>query len=324
MEDEESRSPATPERLSALYKREIEPWLRKHESARLEVVRRTILVAAVGVVVTICWIWFAESRSLDSRLASAGAKMIFLVFFIATILVRARLRSKLKNLIVTKLTDLHGFEFIGLPPRDWLRPFHDLQLLPSFDSRAIEDRITGKIGQVVFDMAEANLLRRVGRSSSLVFRGLLIRVPSPRDVVGPILIRPGASAIEGGSSPESRPGKPVYIDDPDFEDRFEVRAMDMEEAVGVLDLAFRLMLADLCRGIGRLVAVGLYRNELFLVMPRSKDSFEPGSLFQPLPDPARLEAVADDIDVIYQVVGALNLHPLYPTAPPPELPSLPS
>src|SRR5262245_62849556 len=122
MEDSGPVSPPKPDELWALYRREIEPWLKTHEATRRVVILQTILVAALALVTAGVWLWFAELRSLDPRLAAAGFKAILLLGFIATILVRARLRSELKNLIVGKLVRLHGFTFLGWQPKKWLQP----------------------------------------------------------------------------------------------------------------------------------------------------------------------------------------------------------
>jgi hypothetical protein len=190
-----------------------------------------------------------------------------------------------------------------------------LHVIPESDSQRVEDRITGKVGEVRFDMAEAFLSRGRRKSRQQIYHGLLIRLPSPRDVTGPILVRADAGLFQGWLSSKPNPGTAVYFNDAAFEDRFEVRALDPEEAERLLDPALRSVLITLGQGIARQVTGAFYDNELFLSLSRGKDSFEPGSLFQPLPNPARVRAVADDIDIIHEIIDRLDLERIYPSPP---------
>ncbi len=307
--------------FSDYYAREIAGHMDDFEAARRAAIKRALPIALVGVV----------AAGLTGAVFGLGAGLVDLPFFgpektdltwIPLVVtfglfawawsVVATAKQKLKIFLAEKVCgffDLaytaggHGF------PLDW---FAELGLVPGFDRSTVEDRITGRHDQVSISLADANLKKRVrsGKRTSyrVVFQGLLCAFSFPKRFSGRTVITRDQGKIFNWFQGMAAPGERVHLEDPRFEDVFEVYSSDQVEARYLLTPTFMerlLTLAEKYRSsVLRLAFDG---DRLLLSLDIRADSFEAGSVFETADDPSRVTSLVEDISLIYDMIDTLGL-----------------
>jgi hypothetical protein len=184
-----------------------------------------------------------------------------------------------------------------------------LGVLPQFGKSCIEDEIFGTYRGVELSIVEAKL-ETGGKSSSVRFNGLLVSVRLPGRLNGTTLVvRDGG--LFGGASPSSVLQR-VRLEDPRFEDRYQVYGSDQIAARALLTPAVMERLMAL--GIGgeepRLLA-----DKGIIAMALGRDArenyFEPPSLADPVRGGEQLTGLSTDIGAVLKLVDAvLDMAPL--------------
>lgn len=303
------------------YAREIVGHMDEFEVARSDAIKRALPIALLGVV----------AAGVTGAVFGTGAGLIELPYFgpektdltwiplMVTIglfawawSVVSKAKHKLKIFLAEKVCGF--FDLVYMPggegfPLDW---FADLALVPGFDRSAVEDRITGRHDQVSINLADAKLKKRQrsGKRTSyrVVFQGLLCAFSFPKRFNGRTVITGDQGKIfnwfQGIAVPEER----VHLEDPRFEDAFEVYSSDQVEARYLLTPTFMervLALAEKYRsGTLRLAFDG---DRLLLSLDIRSDSFEAGSVFESAADPKRITSLVEDISLIYDLIDTLGL-----------------
>jgi hypothetical protein len=97
----------------------------------------------------------------------------------------------------------------------------------------------------------------------------------------------------------------VGLEDPKFERDFEVYGSDEVEARELVHPVFmERLLALETKFDGKRIRCGFQGGDL-LIAVEGRNRFEPGSMFQPLADPARVRAVINDIAEILRLIDSM-------------------
>ena len=163
-----------------------------------------------------------------------------------------------------------------------LDQFGASRILPDYDSIEVDDEIAGTHGGLPIEIIEVKLKRRVNKKTRVVFDGLLVGITLPRSLTSTTLIATDRGAWENFKS-RWRGGnmEVVRLEDPDFEERYEVYGTDQVEARALLTPAFMERFVKLATksdcGVPGAIADG---NYLAVALPKR---FGMGDLFEPPP-----------------------------------------
>ncbi|MEM9555925.1 MAG: DUF3137 domain-containing protein [Acidobacteriota bacterium] len=189
-------------------------------------------------------------------------------------------------------------------------------ILPSHDRASGEDYFSGSYKGVGLEFSEATLKEERGSGKNkrwvTVFRGVLVRLQMNKRFVGETILRRDSGSVGNFFSGLFQRTERIRLEDPHFEELFEVFGSDQVEARYLLTPAFMQRLVDLCNTLGSDKIAGVFFAEtLFLAIPhgkgKTKDLFEPPAFSKPADDPGEALRLMAEIEAILGVVDALQL-----------------
>lgn len=218
-----------------------------------------------------------------------------------------------KSMMVLPVAHEFGLEYEEAPGTLYsIQDFHGARLLPGWDRENFEDRMMGKRGEVDFEFFEAHLEKRQTTTDSqgrtrtrwvTVFRGQCLRFDFHKAFHGRTLVARDAGLFNrfGGD----RDMKLAKLEDPVFEKSFSVYTTDQVESRYLLTPDFMQRLVDLEETFhgGRLRCAFVGGEVLIAV--EGGDLFEPGSLFKPLDNPARIRELLNDFSTVFHLIDQI-------------------
>ncbi len=224
-----------------------------------------------------------------------------------------KIKKQAKTLIVEPVASRFDLTFIGEPGfQDTIQHARELGLVPSWDRSKFEDRITGARRGVDFEFFEAHLEeRRTTRDSNgntrttwvTVFKGQCLRFDFHKRFYGRTLVARDAGFFNRFSG--KRGMDRAKLEDPEFEKAFEVHTTDQVEARYILTPDFMQKLVDLERAFhGKKLRCAFAAGEMVICV-EGANLFEPGSMFTPMDDPARIRELLEDFSTLFHLVDSV-------------------
>lgn len=224
-----------------------------------------------------------------------------------------RLQKDAKGLMVRPVAEELGLAFDDEPGAlADLSDHRRLGLLPSYDRSRFEDRLSGQRNGIDFECFEAQLKRRKtetrnGRTTTryvTVFKGQCLRFDFHKRFFGETLVTRDAGFFNrfGGKQGMDR----ARLEDPRFEKAFEVYTSDQVEARYLLTPDMMSNLLEMERAFHGKKLRCAFSGEQMLVAVEGENLFEPGSLFDPLDDPARLRKILDDFSAVFGLIDTAS------------------
>lgn len=186
-------------------------------------------------------------------------------------------------------------------------------LMPNFDDYKSEDKFTGTYKDVDVELAEVTLTREQGsgrdRETVTVFKGLFALLTTRRAVAGKTVLKRDAGAIANWLGEKFGGMQKIEMADPAFEKHFEVYATDPAEARALLTPTIVEGMTALSKhmGDGRLQAA-FYDDQLFVMVPNSKDLFEPPSIFTSIVKDAGVARLSRELGDVLSIIDILKLN----------------
>jgi hypothetical protein len=304
---------------------QVKPWLEGLEDRRRRAVRRFFWAIPLAIGTAVAGSLMVSIFNVPLLLAVfvavgvAGAIMTF-----GAKEMRA-LSSELKGGLNSRIAEAFGLRYALSPvnaPR--FNAFCEHGMIPNSDRRSFEDHFAGEAHGAEFELYEAHLKQR-RRSKNrtyyvTVFRGVLIRIAFPRTVEGVTLITRDKGIFNAFESfgkktfgSAGRKLERIGLVDPKFEKLFEVYGTDQVMARYLLTPTFMERLLELERLLSgknsravfdEMLAPEAGRGEL-LIAAETGNNFEPGSLFKPLTERARVESLYAEIELIDDIIATL-------------------
>ena len=299
--------------FNAFHARRIAPELAALEERRRALLSRmgqSGLIAAVGAVGA-AWLHLSGVTLwalAPGLIAVLGAVYAFKCY--------GDLRQGFKAVLVSGVAEFFGLEYTAEPSDGPLRWFRELSLVPDYDRASMEDRIAGQHREVALELMEAKLEERRTRSSKsgtktyyvTVFRGLLCQFSFPKSFQGRTIVKTDRGGVFNWFQGLATPGERVRLEDPRFEEAFEVWSSDQVEARYILTPTFMERLLDLDRHFGGgSIRLAFDAERLLLAVTMRRDLFEGGSIFAPADDPKRIEEIVDELALLMEIVDILQL-----------------
>jgi len=297
--------------FDAFARREILPWLAQQEANRRRAVRQFIGIVAGTVVVVPLLLLLAFG------VLGTGIEIGIIVFGVfpafvggtGAFMMLAAFRRKMKGVLLPKVCEQLKLRYVGRAPDFPFDAFVRAGMLPRHDKHGLDDGIVCDEQGVLFSAAEARLTvrRRTknGTTDSTVWRGLLLAAHAPRKLKGLTLVMPARGFV--ARLFESRPAEPVDLGLPDLVQGLEIRSTFPEEARMILTERVMRRFAELARRLGDdKPSLAIVDDDVLLAIRSPRDRFEGGSLWKPMDDPARIEALLHEIDELLALAAALG------------------
>jgi hypothetical protein len=206
-----------------------------------------------------------------------------------------------------------------------LKRLAKLGLIPAWGKKRIEDEILGTYRGCSVNIVEAEL-ESGGKNSRVVFNGLLTELSFPGRFPGTTIVAKDSGIVGNAIHDfiEANGLRRVRLEDPRFEERYQVYGSDQISARALLTPAVMERLMDLERRTDgdppRLLAEnGTLRVALFNA--KGEDLFEPPSMANPLQGHDALVRLSSDIGSVLSLVDAvLDLAPMQTSAKAPADP----
>ena len=224
-----------------------------------------------------------------------------------------KLQQDAKIRTMTSLCRFLGLSYRLQPKNVSLGRLGELDLIPSYNEKKLEDQISGDVRGVGFDLFEAKLIRKTrdskGRTRrTTVFRGLLCEFDFHKNFAGTTIITRDHTKFGNFFAKYGKMGERIKLEDPEFERMFEVYGTDQVESRYLLTPAFM----ERTRRLNHMVGAGnlqlaFDKGRLLLAIKKSGGSFEGGSAFSNLTDITRIEKTIQELTLIYDVVEKLRL-----------------
>lgn len=281
------------EEFRATIEREVLPLLEPLEQFRLEKLasknRRKTWFRRIG------WLVWLPSVALDLYLLVSGHFTLYTLFVLGGCAVwvfypefqySRHYKEKLIPVLVRAFGD-YQYDKDGCIDLDAVKSF---DILPSYSRKSSEDYIHGEVEGVRFEFCELKLERRGSKSETNVHRGGALLISMPFQFSGYTVVRTDYGKL-GNLLAAPMAKDRVALENPDFEDRYEVYSSDQQYARYLLSPAMmeRIMaLDDLFRARAKGSGVTCeFRDDKALFML---------SYFGDLLDTADINASAYDLD----------------------------
>lgn len=296
-----------------VYEQEIRPSLIAREAERVAAAAKATQTAWIGGIIIALGVLFGfvVFKSPVVAILAAVAGFCVLMWGSAGI---TRLAGEAKTLIVEPIARRLDLTFVPAPGTcDSIFRHKDVGVVPGWDRSKFEDLVTGKRGDVDFELFEAHLEERrtttdsKGRTQTTwvtVFQGQCLRLDFHKTFYGKTLVTRDAGFFNrfGGAKGLQR----ASLEDPTFEKIFEVYTTDQVESRYLLTPDFMQKLVDLeavFKG-GKLKAA--FEGGEIYVTVQGGNLFEPGSMFKPLDSADRVRELLEDFAAVFGLIDAVT------------------
>lgn len=286
------------ESFDSVYQDTIEPELKDRESGRRQALQTFGLAIFAGVL--LCVIEFLLLPGFR------GPQLWFVTVVLAGLagyIPLRRVGRAAKTDVLTALCKPLGisYEASGFSPPAY-ETFRELRLLAPSDHNTFEDYFAGAREGRPFQLYEAKLVQGSGRSARTVFRGQLFKLAYPRPFDGVTVVLRDNGWLDRFACP---PGlAKVGLEDPKFEEIFEVFGSDQVEARALLTPAvMEQVLALEAAYAGEHIRCAFVRGDM-LVAVEGGNRFEMGSMFSTLVDRSKVESVANDLSAVFKLMDS--------------------
>ena len=194
-----------------------------------------------------------------------------------------------------------------------VRKYEKYDILPSYDREICEDHIKGTYKGLEIELVEASLQKRkVFRRSKLdtkeVFSGLLIKLNVAKNFKGKTIITADGGFVKNFFNEMGQELEYIKLEDPEFENVFEVYSDDQVDARYLLTTSFMERLIDVRKVFNSdNMKCSFFDRSLFMVVPLEKNMFEPGPINKPEDFIDDAKSLLKEIQTIFDISDTLKL-----------------
>lgn len=291
--------------LGGFYESDIAPYLAlKEKDRRAAVLNFGILVGALGALAVAV---FFFGPFPDGSNVQAAVMIVICAAALGTWIVN-KTRSDISHGLVERVSGKLGFAYRSRFDRPgYCETFSRLKLLPAFNLESWEDEVRGKHAGSSFTMCEAHLrYKSSGKNKNIrtVFHGQLLMLEYPKRFLGKTVVVRDAGILNALMKPGSEFQR-VGLASPEFEKAFEAWSTDQVEARELLDPLVLERFQELERLFKGKKLRAAFVDGVLLVAIETGDRLNMGSMFTPLEDPARVENLLAEFDVVFDLIDAV-------------------
>ena len=311
------------------YEQFIKPEIHRFEHQRIATLKSfgqrsfgalCLLVAAVimGIVFTVQGQTFHFFEKLFHG-ENVGQGIGHLVSILATTLTAIvawcylpvwRYKGSVKKTIFPPIFKFFGENFDYSPEALMgMEPLKSSEILPDYNRSILSDSIQGSHYDVTLDILWAHLKNDHDEIETNVFKGMFIFLGMNKWFYGKTIVKRDRGLLMNWANKPSEGLEKVNLEDPRFEEDFEVYSSNQIEARYLLTPSFmeRLQgLSDLFGGAD--IQASFYNQNLLLMIPLKKRYFSTGSIFQPATFTEEIQSILEEMNLIFKIIEELKLH----------------
>ena len=222
-------------------------------------------------------------------------------------------QTSIKNKIFPRILEFIGdFSFSAEVPTQ-VEQYKKSGLIPSFSRETNEDQIIGEYNGVKLKLFETHLQKKKlrGKRTRLVtvFNGLIIVLSMNKDFVGKTVVKQDEGVVGNWFGKKFSGLENIKLEDPKFEEMFEVYSTDQIEARYLLTVSFMERLLELAEIFDNSkIQLCFEDNLLLMVIPLRKPIFEPGPITEPEDFIDDAQSLLKEMHLICQIVDILKLN----------------
>lgn len=294
------------------YDRTIVPHLLAFEVKRIDAlrtIRRRMLIgipASVLLIVLACWlVQYLHTEKPQGILGGfiLGIIGIWAWIFVAQTRYHNEVKSKIFPALFRYLGDFR-YEPFGPFLIDILSPF---KIVPHYERETHSDYISGTYSSVPLLLEQVELVRGSGKHRTTVFQGLIVLLDVGKRFTGITVIRRDAGTMGNWFTSRDGYGETVRLEDPVFEERYEVYSSDQVQARYLLTTSFMERLMQLEQLFDSKLTASFSNQKLLIMLPSTKRWFEPSSMLRPATFIEDAAMVLEQMRLLFQIVTILKL-----------------
>ena len=222
-------------------------------------------------------------------------------------------QTSIKNKIFPRILEFIGnFSFSAEAPAQ-AEKYKKSGLIPSFSKETNEDQILGEYNGVKLELFESHLQKWKGspkrRRLVTVFNGLIIVLSMNKDFVGKTVVKQDKGAVGNWFGKKFSELENIKLEDPKFEEIFEVYSTDQIESRYLLTVSFMERLLELAEIFDdSKIELCFEDNQLLMMIPLRKPIFEPGPITEPEDFIDDAQSLLREMHLICQIVDILKLN----------------
>lgn len=331
-------SPNAQRSFAAYYQSHIVPRLSDIEEKRVKAAKSlriaSILAIILGCAMTAGVLHFVSLQNLKDVNGLSAPWQVYLVFtsfgvafFVAIIgwcvsfvnrLVAPR-KADIKQTLFSQVLKFFG-EGYSYSSKTLLhvRDLRESEIIPHFEIEQTKDYIKGVHNSVGFEIIETVLLNRNNHGKrvnyEVAFEGSIILIDMNKRFSGKTIGHQdvgtfGNVLLSGFAKTFGSKFQNVRLEDPVFENQFEVYSTDQVEARYLLTTSFMERLIKLREVLDvRAIEFSLYNNKLLILVPRDIDRFEIVSILRPTNFEEEIKILLAEMESIAQIIDTLKLN----------------
>lgn len=304
--------------FGAFFTTHIAPVLGMVEDARLEARKifnfRLLICVLAAIPIIAAAILFGPSLIptdfIDVALGGGFVAIAGAVYWINR--PRAKFLVGFKQEILRPIATFFNLNFHA-HGRDLCASFDDTGILHSHNERKYEDGFWGDYQGVELAFEEVKLIKvtrtNKGTRRNTVFDGVAVMLSMNKRFNGHTVIKEDLGGAFNWVRDKTSELEAVRLEDPQFEDRFEVYSSDQVEARYLLTPAFMERMLSVAEAFDRARMRACFRDDrLYMLIPYRKDLFEAASLHKTVLETESLRTVLRQIQELRGIVDALKLN----------------
>jgi hypothetical protein len=312
--------PGSTKHFSPHYEEHIRPHVKRFEEKRINALK-SLKSRSIKSIVVFCLLCAAIPGLLITfEFAEGGYKILAILTLLAIVALVAfaykpisDYRSEVKGLIYPEIFKYFGRDFVYDRKGPLaVKSLMDSEIIPSHDQVKKEDYIKGEHNGVKLEMMEATLYKRIRHNkrteTKVTFQGIMILLSMNKNFTGKTIVKRDVGFIGNFLNKSFSKYENVKLEDPVFEDKFEVYSSDQVEARYLLTTSFMERLLELSDVFGEGgIQCSFYNDRLLLLIPTSKNRFEASSVFKPATFVDDINMILKEMSLIFQIIEMLKL-----------------
>lgn len=191
---------------------------------------------------------------------------------------------------------------------EFLKPFG---IIPKYDNIDLKYNVKGANNNVGIELIETILEQIVhtkrGREQTTVFSGIFVLFTMNKTFKGKTIIIHDLGLIVNWVKEQFSNLENIKLEDPVFEDKFQVFSTDQIEARYLLTPAFMERLLALSSMFNNKIKFSFYNNKLLLMIETAENRFKPDSIFMPSTFEYDIKTVLIEMQAIFNIIDTLKL-----------------
>ncbi|AQS35421.1 Protein of unknown function (DUF3137) [Shewanella psychrophila] len=302
------------EDLRAHYNEHIEPLTRKFENRRVACLKalRQRIYMSIGIFLAIVFVVYL----FDTRQRLDIPWFLYLLpalplFWWSSRPVQ-RYKSDVKQRVFPKIFSYFGDDFIFSPTHSMsLSVLKRSKLLPHYDDAKFEDYVQGTYKGVEIAINELQLTKEVRRDkrtdTQTVFTGVMVQLSSHKKFNGHTVVVKTRGGFINFLSDSFKSLVRVKLEDPRFENQFDVFSSDQIEARYLLTVSFMERLQDLATCFTGKIQCAFYDDKLLIMLASRDNRFELGSIFNGATFEYEFSQINKEMQQLFAMIEVLKL-----------------